>query len=145
MSSHRSPKSHAWGCCPLSAVWIQQPGDSGHFVALHSGGEYLEHYLIKDDVATLWLSWVWARILEGREGHLGWFGGSSLGSPAPELLSHTGTLHRRCLEACPPNPSPRTGPRLSVCLQMQSAFAAFPHGAVWSLLGPAGGQQSWLS
>lgn len=145
MSSHRSPKSHAWGCCPLSAVWIQQPGDSGHFVALHSGGEYLEHYLIKDEVATLWLSWVWARILEGREGHLGWFGGSSLGSPAPELLIHTSTLHRRCLEACPPNPSPRTGPRLSVCLQMQSSFAAFPHGAVCWLLGPAGGQQSWLS
>lgn len=37
---------------PLSAGWVQQPGDNGHFVALHSG-EHLEHFCFKEDTAAL--------------------------------------------------------------------------------------------
>lgn len=63
--------------------------------------------------STIWLPWVLAKILEGRDGHLDCFGGSPLGSPSP-WASWSCMHHPGCLEAYPPLPYCRAGQCLSV-------------------------------
>lgn len=121
----------ALGDAAPSAVWIQGPeGGDSHPTALHSGGEHLESFLIKEDFAALsGFAGFWSEFWRARRDTQ-----AGVGASLPQSQSFCVRHAPPGLPGAPPPPQGRAASqRLLTQLSMQRSSPAFPWSHLWPL------------